>query len=434
MLLIYTPKLTHRIQYIFSLYFKNVLSLDYVITTDIEEFSRSENPKLSYCSNPLNNEFFIQSSRLLLEHRITELDLSFIDHNDIKVPFPTYNTQSAFPFDIFAAGFFLVSRYEEYLPFIRDQHNRFEAKQSIAFKEQFLGKPVVNQWAIELKEKLQNYYPNLAIKQPAYRFIPTFDIDNTFAYLHKGFFRGLGGFCCSLWQQDFKAVKERFKVIIRKEKDPFDVYDFMIDLQRKYKISPLYFILFSSYGSYDKNLSINNWHFQSLIKRLSDYASVGLHPSYQSASDFKILAQELDNLSGVVHKPITQSRQHYLMLKLPNTYRNLIHLGITDDYSMGYASETGFRAGICTPFPFYDLEAEEETKLIIHPFGIMDTTVFTHQNLSQEQVFKQTQALIDEVRRVDGTFYMLWHNETFADKNKKKIFEDIMEYGIAGIK
>src|SRR5205814_2896242 len=113
----------------------------------------------------------------------------------------------------------------------------------------------------------------------------------------------------------------------------------------------------------DKNTPVESKKLQSLIKNLGDYAEVGIHPSYGSNSKEGQLKKEIDRLSKILHKDVHKGRQHFLKLSLPETYRNLIELDITEDYTMGYAFQPGFRASICMPFNFYDLDNEIETKL-----------------------------------------------------------------------
>ena len=154
------------------------------------------------------------------------------------------------------------------------------------------------------------------------------------------------------------------------QKDPFDTYDLQFELQKKYKLKPIYFILFAEYGFNDKNIPVENRVFQTLIKSLADYAEVGIHPSFNSNFSAKKLKDEIARLSKVLNREVTKSRQHFLKLQLPYTYRNLINLDITDDYTMGFAAQPGFRAGICSSFYFYDLDMDSETKLRVHPFTL----------------------------------------------------------------
>ena len=121
-------------------------------------------------------------------------------------------------------------------------------------------------------------------------------------------------------------------------------------------------------------------------------------------------------------------------MKFPETYRNLAERDITDDYSMGFANEIGFRAGICTPFNFYDLDNESESTLRIHPFGIMDATLNLYMKLSQDEAVARVKKIIREVKRVNGDFIFIWHNETLSDdmqwKGWRKVYEEIIEEGM----
>ncbi|MEZ5083728.1 MAG: polysaccharide deacetylase family protein [Bacteroidales bacterium] len=164
---------------------------------------------------------------------------------------------------------------------------------------------------------------------------------------------------------------------------------------------------------------------------MADYSKVGIHPSYNSNHFPGQLKQEINRLSKVLNREITQSRQHFLMLRLPTTYRNLINLDITDDYSMGFASQPGFRASICSPFNFYDLDLDAETKLRIHPFTFMEGTLRDYMNTSADKALEIIKSLIKEVKDVNGTFIPIWHNESLSDKKRwtgwQKVYEEMIE-------
>ncbi|MBL0330394.1 MAG: polysaccharide deacetylase family protein [Bacteroidetes bacterium] len=433
MLLVYTHKITHRNKYIFNLFFKDTLGIDFVLTTDIEQFKAAEGAKLSYTNNPVADELFFTSRNLLFETGINEQNISVFDYNESKVFFAT-GKASSLPFDVFAASFYLVSRYEEYLPHIRDEHDRFDAKDSLAFTNGFLHKPIVNTWIIWLRELLQKKYPHLVFPKKNYEFVSTIDIDNAYAYREKGFTRSVGGYLKSISKLDFKEITERTRVLFGLDKDPYDTYEFQLETIKKYKLKTIYFFLLGDYGVNDKNLPIESKRFQSLIKMLGDYAQIGIHPSYGSNKSTLQLKKEVERLSKVLHRDITQSRQHFLKLTLPETYRNLIDLDITDDYTMGFASQVGFRASICTAFNFYDLDTEMETKLKIHPFAIMEGTLKYSMKVSPEEAMNKIKPLIDEVKKVDGVFMSLWHNDTLNDRKIwigwRSVFEKMVQYAV----
>ena len=315
-----------------------------------------------------------------------------------------------------------------------DQHGRFTAHLSTNARLHILNKPVVNIWVEKIKSALSEAYPSLLFPKRKYKFIPTYDIDSAFAYKQKGLVRTIGGYVLALRDFRWGDIAQRTRVLTNREKDPFDTFDLQISYQKKYKLKPIYFFLFAHYGQYDKNINTRNSKFRFLVKSMGDYASVGIHSSYNTNEHPELIAKEIRNLKSVLNKDIACNRQHFLRLALPTTYRNLIEYDITDDYSMGYAGLPGFRAGICTSYNFYDLDLEAETKLRIHPFAVMDGTLNDYMGLTPADAIDQVKALIDEVKKVDGTFISLWHNESLSDQKRwkgwRKVYEQLIEYAI----
>ena len=207
-------------------------------------------------------------------------------------------------------------------------------------------------------------------------------------------------------------------MIFRHEKDPFDSFDYQFKLQEEFHLKPIYFIHCGDYDTNDKSISIRKEAFRALIKRIGDYADVGIHPSYSSYLDPVRLQTEVERLSNVLNREVTKSRQHFLRMTLPRSYQRLIELDIKDDYTMGYASQVGFRAGTATTFRFYDLENDSVTPLRIHPFAVMDGTLRDYLNLGVKDSYNTTLKLIDEVRKVQGTFIYLTHNETLGGQKR----------------
>ncbi len=434
MLLVYTEKLTNRIRYIFNLYMKELLNVEYRLTYSKEEFISFEGEKFSYGKKQLENELFFGSANLLFERGISNIDLLFIESEGNPAFFPVYQKESAMSFDPFAAGFYLVSRYEEYLPYRKDEYGRFSASESLAYQKNFLHKPMINIWARIIGDKLRNRFPGFNYPGTKYHFIPTIDIDAAWAFKNKGVLRTLGGFANAISNLHLASIMHRMKVLSGFQPDPFDTYEFQFELQKKYKLNPIYFILFADYGLNDKNIPVENRSFQTLIKSLSDYAEVGIHPSYNSNTSIRKLKDEIERLSKVLKREVTKSRQHFLKLQLPYTYRNLINLDITDDYTMGFAAQPGFRASICTPFNFYDLDMDAETKLKVHPFTLMEGTLRDYMGISAVQAMEYIAPLIREVKAVNGTFISLWHNESLGDEGRWKgwatVYEEMIKEAI----
>ena len=164
-----------------------------------------------------------------------------------------------------------------------------------------------------------------------------------------------------------------------------------------------------------------------LIKSIVDYAKVGLHPAYFTMQNSTLLKKEKERLEDITNMPTKRSRQHYLRFSLPETYQNLIDLEIEEDYSMGYASNVGFRAGTCTPFYFYDLDFEIQTPLKVFPFALMDTTLNDYMKLTPKQSLGRIRDLKNEVKAVDGLFITLFHNESLSNYLRWRGWERLYE-------
>ncbi len=429
MLLVFTENINNRVQYSMHLILKELLGIDYKFVEDRSLFGDEEGPKMNYSSSPLEDELFFMSVPFLFQRKIQEQNLEVFNFKHTKAFFKLEES-SALPFDIFAATFYMVTRYEEYLCEETDKHGRYPAEQSLAFKHGFLQQPVVNIWAEELRKLLLERFPELPNKDCEYKFIPSYDIDIAYSYSGKGFLRNTFGALRSLKDLDFKGLWERLSVVWGSSKDPYDVYDWLLRLHEEYDLQPIFFFLIGDYGQYDKNISIETPQLQNLIKRIGDYYDMGIHPSYQSNKDPKVLAAEVHKLNEVCKKDVLRSRQHYIKLKLPETYRNLEDLDVTKDYSMGYASRPGFRAGIASSFWYYDLNLELPMNLRIYPFAVMDVTLKDYMKLGPEEAKKEIRKLVKSIREVQGLFISIWHNHTLSEREGwegwKELYEEIV--------
>ena len=402
-------------------------------TTTIEEFIAHSGLKMTYSKAPLGKEFFIRSNDLLFEQGVNDLEINIFYHQEVPCFFNA-GSKSVLPFDVFAASFFLLSRYEEYLPHVRDVHERFTAEQSVAFKYRFLEKPVIDIWAYMLLEKLKEKFPEFTYKERRYQFISTIDVDNAYTYKYKSLIRTFGGFVKDFFSLQLKTFWDRFVVLINLKKDPYNTFQNLLNLKKKYKVETLFFFLVADYTTFDTNVSAAKNKFRLLIKSIGDYAKLGLHPSYYSMKDELLLKKEKERLEAITNIPMEKSRQHYLRFSLPETYQNLIDLEIKEDYSMGYASHVGFRASTCTPFYFYNLDFEIQTPLKIIPFALMDTTLNDYMELSPRQSLGKIRELKNEVKAVNGTFVTLFHNESLSDylrwKGWSKVYESMLKIAI----
>ena len=434
MITVYTPQITERIAFIMDVIFNGHLKIPYRLTHSTDELQQAA-MKISYAPQPVavENEIFIRQHPLLLETDIRHQKINAGVFEEEPVFFQSSHPQSFLPFDIFALSFYLLTRYEEYLPHTKDKYGRFPATESIACRQGFLQKPLVDILVLKFVRQLQTVFPTLTYELGSPKYIATYDIDNAYAYLHKGFVRTAGGLAKQFLRFDWKEVTNRIAVLTGKKKDPYDTYHFFDFISQKYNIDSYYFMLCAPKSTYDRGLNPKNKHFQQLIHQLQTKAKMGIHPSYASSSSPARLTSEINILSAILKEKVVNSRSHYLLLQFPQTYQLLIANGIECDFTLQYADLPGFRASTCKPYSFFDLSINEKTSLLIVPFVYMETTLQSYMQLTPNQALALIKQLIDEVKAVNGTFISLWHNECLEKKgfDWRKVYEQSLDYFFA---
>jgi hypothetical protein len=424
MLLIYLPETTARHQYVFSHIF-GYLGIDFKLTNNKEDFTAFEGLKFSYCRHPLQNELHFYADGLLDEKKIMTFEPETGDHKGVKTLFHYLTETSALTYDIFSAVFYMLSRYEEYLPFTPDEHGRFEANQSIAYQYGFLYTPVVDLWMAQLADVIIKNFSEIKVKEHHYSYLPTYDIDIAYSFKHKGFLRSLGGMLRDGVKFNLHDYFLRIQVLSGLKDDPYDSFDYLTSLHQKYILKSMYFVHPGTWSRYDKNNLPEK--IIPLLMRLSKSGCIGIHPSYFLAENPELLKCEKSRLESACGFQITDSRQHFIRLRFPDTYRNYLDIGITDDYSMGYATDIGFRAGTSNPFLFFDLKENKTTTLTVHPFVFMEGVFKFYRNIPESEIIAIFASLVEQIRQTNGTFISLWHNESLGTSRMWKGWRELYE-------
>jgi hypothetical protein len=418
-----------RLQYTVEVCFNLLLGMDCEVTTDEAFFnSIQDSPKINYSDQALSNSIWIKPHALLFETNIQPQKIAVTHLDGIPYFFKT-SEQTDILYDLLASTFYMISRFEEYLPFTPDTHGRFSAKESLAYKANFLHLPVVHFWMQQLKNLIINRYPSAVFPTQTFSQINTIDIDVAYAYKGKPFFRQCGGLIKSLLQFNQWDLTQRCKYYLG-GKDVFDTYNYLEQVLSVSKTANVFFFELGKYGTFDKNLPLNQT-LKNLIIRLSKIGDIGIHPSYLSNTETQELTREIQALENVLGHKVAQSRQHYLKLEFPMTYENLISNGIATDYSMGFADHIGFRAGISVAYPFFNLETNEKRPLQILPFQLMEGTLKDYQNLTLEEAVQMGLEMRQIVADVKGTFVSIFHNSSLSDSGEWKgwiqLFESLLK-------
>lgn len=416
-MIVYSPEISSRLRYIAQFTLSELGGQSLVLTSDLAEYQGYAGPAINYSHERIRPaELWMVPYGLLTEKGIIAQHMAITRWNRLPVFF---QTKGDLPFDFFSAAFYLISRYEEYLPHQQDIYGRYAHTESLAFREGFLHQPLVNQWLSAIQPSMYSQDAGFCFTGPGFRFLPTYDIDEAYAYQHKGWVRNTGGLLRDFFTGATARVRERLLVLTGKKKDPYDSMEGMREINTVYQLSPVYFFLVAAKNAgVDKNILPHKNSIRTMIKMQSALYATGLHPSWQSGDQEKGLQQEKKTLEEITGNPVTRSRQHFIRFTLPGGYRRLIENGISEDYSMGYGSINGFRASVAASFLWYDLEKEETTGLRIFPFCFMDANSFYEQHQTAAATLEEMRNYYQSVNEVNGLFSMIWHN-TFLGTDKR---------------
>jgi len=406
-----------RLRYVLDWLLRERLGLDYLLTQD-KETARQSARGLSYGWIDEETPNIHAATSLLWEEGIKPHQVSGEEWQGLYTLYFNEQSPCDIPFDMLAGIFYLLTRYEEYLPFDPDRHGRFPAEQSILFSQ--LERPVVDEWVEALRLFLEEVW-SIRIPQKAFSFQPTYDIDIAWSYRFKGWKRTLGAALRDAVKMNWTQLRRRLRVLRGSEEDPYNSFIFLFGLHMMDAVRPVYFVLAALQSSaFDKNISPLHPRMAALIKALANGSLLGLHPSYFSNVHPERLMEEKAVLERITHQPILLSRQHFIRLHFPDTYHALIAAGIEEDFSMGYSTHFGFRAGTSHAFLWYDLNEEYCTALRVHPFCFMDSTGHYDLGLSAEEAFHRLRQMAVKLQACGGRLITILHNYSLgADEEWK---------------
>jgi hypothetical protein len=416
-LIIFSTVLTPRIKYIFSFLFKDILKVEVEFTGNSQYFIQSTLPKISYGEQPLADELFFKSTPLLFANKVEEALLKPITFGDYQVPFAVQD--SALPFDVFAASFFIVSRYEEYL-FQKKTTEEFKASKSLQHKWKILKRPIIDEWALMLKNLIRKKYPDFKFHQKHFSHHPTINFTVN-PSLPKGFVNKSKFLFSAFFQKRNRYLSSKFDRLTGVDINNEQVLNAVTQWLAYKKTKPLYFVNFPDIPT--SYLQVNG-----LSKSLSQKAVGLLRPCADSPQGITTIKDNLIKLKKIHPELIHLTSQQLEVLKFPICYLNLLSSGFISDFSMGYADTIGFRAGTCTPFNWYDLQLEKATTLKVNAYCMTDQAL---QFLPLEEGKKTVNHLIDQVKVVNGTFYSTWQLRSLSDhlkyKKLKTLFTEMLQ-------
>jgi peptidoglycan/xylan/chitin deacetylase (PgdA/CDA1 family) len=335
--------------------------------------------------------------------------------------------------DIFAATFFMLTRWEEYVVLDRDEHGRFPASASLAGKTGFLNRPIINEYV----EMLWNMLLHLGIKEKRkkrkFEFMVTHDVDAALLWKSAGFFlKKLAGDLIKRFdsREALFSLKSFFQTRFGGKKDPYDSFDYLMRIADQHGLQSHFYFLSGGETIFDKPLPLSTPFMQQLIHKIqADGHLIGLHPSYDALKDSDQFKKEKGQLEKATGFPVKCGRQHFLRFEAPFTWQMWEEQSMTIDSTLYYAEHPGFRCGTCYPFHVYNFLTRQQLQLKEVPLTAMEVSWITYGVVAHNQMLAEIRALLETVRKYNGTFVLLWHNSSLNTpgwRPLRPIFEKIL--------
>ena len=327
--------------------------------------------------------------------------------------------------DIFASVFFMLTRWEESLIRDRDHFNRFPATSSLAFRNNFLNRPVVNEYIEFLWNLLFHLGINEKRKVSEFRIVPTHDID----VIHYRY--SIGRIINDL------AKKKKPSLIAKKVQyritNPYDSFEYLMDLSERNGLTSCFYFMSGGKPEHGGCYDITGRKAGTILRKIKKRNHIiGFHPSHNAYNQPELFLMEKNMLQGSVNSVVTEGRQHNLRFEVPDTWQIWEDCGMLIDSSMGYPESDGFRCGTGNTFSVFNFLTRKKLGLKESPLIFMDSTFQLYRKLPVTELKPVADYYKLVSRRYNMPLTILFHNTSFEDicwKGSQTIYKDILETG-----
>ena len=333
----------------------------------------------------------------------------FIDDIDMPILYGNeklniHNSEILCGIDIFASSFFMLTRWEEYVNKSRDSHNRFPAHESAAYKNNFLNRPIVNEYISMLKNMLHHLDPHLKFKMNHPKLFLTHDVDQLYKW--KSWRHVFRVSVSDLIKRKnislaFERIKEYFLIKRKKIKDPFNTFDWLMGKSESLGIKSRFYFMSGGVTVYDNGYKIDEPKSLELIQRILERGHIiGIHPSYDAYKDFTQFKKEKNILEEVTKQEIVEGREHYLRFEVPTTWQIWEDNDMKWDSTLSFADKEGFRCGVCYEYSVFNILTRKKLNLREKPLIVMEGSFATYQpNINLNDMENRIKLLIKKVKK-----------------------------------
>ncbi|MCS6982512.1 MAG: polysaccharide deacetylase family protein [Flavobacteriales bacterium] len=435
------PQFTQEREYILEVFFRHYLGLSYTVEY-LPEGSEpcwiirmDDGPEIvvedHFFSRIPQGRDYREASRI--PTTVVRAKLPMTPEEDIPVVYGRPFLEVGAPsvrcgVDIFSSAFFMLSRWEETVLPDRDDYQRFPGSSSVAYKQGFLLRPIVNEYLELLKNMLRSVAPAIQFKKHTFQQRVSCDVD----LLRYNHLRKIAG--AIIKYRSFKKLKKSLENL-RRWKNPLEENMFFIAKlneglgQRvEFNIIPL------STGPHDEPINYRSASKRKLLSQLAERGHlIGFHPGFNTSDNPELFAQSVARYRQIlenIHYPFSDvgGRQHFLKWSHEITPQLWEAHGFSYDSTLGYADRAGFRCGTCWPFPVFDIFRKKTLRLMEVPLIVMEYTVIKYENLEYSaEALSRFFYLKSVTKKYDGVFTFLWHNSHFETEKDFEFYEAILK-------
>lgn len=422
-----------------SLTYPKLSESEIIFSNQISDFIKlGTNPKFTYWDASKENWQSVLEKPLSMPG-FDENDLKNLKSPLIEIKGP----QTIVHYDILGLTYWMLNRIEEINSKNLDNHGRFPATSSHAYKHGYLERPIVDEWLHILDQIIVKTWPDIKLKQNKFSLKVSHDVDSPSLYAFKPWktiIRMMGGHL--LKRRDIKSMLQApyFKLTGSKQipaNDPYNTFDWIMSTSEKNNLTSAFYFICGGNNIHDAEYKPEDIRIRKLMCEIHNRGhEIGLHPSYDTYQNANEISNQADRLrKACAEEGIDQDsfggRMHYLRWQHPYTLQAWEDAGMAYDSTLSYADRPGFRCGTCYEYPAFNHETQQILNLRIRPLIAMECSIIDDAYLGlgySKKAKNKFFELKDKCKKVNGCFTLLWHNSHFMHKNDFDLYEYILVY------
>lgn len=320
--------------------------------------------------------------------------------------------------DIIASAYFLISRYEEmFKRNERDHLGRFPGKSSLPFNQEFIHRPIADEYGKALRSILAD--AGFKFTPPTQ---PLFSGVNFLHSINRMYeYTGVKDFLKLLFIERKPPLKAFHLTFSNKRKDPFYTFPRFVDWENDIRktctslqnIKTLFFLKTPGGRKEDrphyKLTNIRMRNFWTIVRK--NKVKIGLLCNYSICLYPDQVKYARKYLYYFTRFGINISMNYELCAREPEDMVSVLNSGIKHEFSLGYYDVPGFRLGTSRPVKFINPNTGILYDLIQHPLCIYDKSITQDLKDDYDNAHQKCIEILNNIAANNGELNIHFSNE-----------------------